>query len=420
MRRAVYDPAMDDLRATFPGFDPDAPLAGARDPWESLPMPAIRQGPPWAMAESIAAQPAIAARIAERITADGSAARLAEALVSAGRAGLPVVVTGCGTSEHAALGVADVLRDAWHASGLTGPAPVGAQAFELALDPPSSGLVIGISHEGGTAATIDALAAARVAGVRTAVITGSAGSPAGQAAEVPIATVELDRSWCHTIGYTSPIVAAGVVAGLLAGSPVNGGPVRSRLLAGIEAAHAPGTGGRPDGRIGQTVGDARQLLVVGSGADRTTARELTLKVEEAAWIPSAVRDLETFLHGHLPATGADTALLLVLLELRGLEARAKRARQALAAAGAVGIRSAAILGEAASAAVPDHLTPGGRIVVPDDPSLPPSLGALLGAAGPLQLVTLAIAGARGTNPDAIRRDDPVYLRAADLADDPAV
>jgi hypothetical protein len=33
-------------------------------------------------------------------------------------------------------------------------------------------------------------------------------------------------------------------------------------------------------------------------------------------------------------------------------------------------------------------------------------------------VTLAVSAARGTNPDPIRRDDPVYLRAADVADAP--
>ena len=409
---------MDDLRASLAGFDPDAPLAGAADPWAYLPMPAIRTGPPWAMAESIAAQPAMAARIAERITADDSAGRLADAVAAAGRDGQPVVVTGCGTSEHAALAVAEVLGDAWRAAGFTGPGPSAAQAFELALDPPSGGLVIGISHEGGTAATLDALTAARSAGTRTAVITGSAGSPGGQAAEVTLATVELDRSWCHTIGYTSPIVAAGVVAGLVAGPSVAAAGLRSRLLAGIEAAHAPAAGPRPDARIGETIAAARHLLVVGSGADRTTARELTLKVEEAAWIPSAMRDLETFIHGHLPATGPETALVLVLLEPRGVEARAKRARQALAAAGAVGVGAAAILGATAAAAIPDALTPGGRIVVPDDPSLPTSLGALLGGAGPLQLVTLETARVLGRNPDAIRRDDQTYLRAADLADDP--
>ncbi len=98
-----------------------------------------------------------------------------------------------------------------------------------------------------------------------------------------------------------------------------------------------------------------------------TARELALKVEEAAWVPSAVRDLETFLHGHLPATGPETALLLILTERAGLDARAKRARQALAAAASLGMRPAAILGADAAALIPESLTPGGRIVVPEAP-----------------------------------------------------
>jgi glucosamine--fructose-6-phosphate aminotransferase (isomerizing) len=162
------------------------------------------------------------------------------------------------------------------------------------------------------------------------------------------------------------------------------------------------------------------VLVVASGVDRTTARELVLKIEEAAWVPSAMRDLETFLHGHLPATGESTALVLVLTDPASPDARTTRARQALAAAATIGIRAGAILSAGASRAIPDGLTPGGRIVVPDAPASAASAAAcLFGAAGPLQLVTLEVAAARGTNPDPIRRDDPVYLRAAEVADDPA-
>ena len=69
--------------------------------------------------------------------------------------------------------------------------------------------------------------------------------------------------------------------------------------------------------------------------------------------------------------------------------------------------------------IPEALTPAGRIVVPDAPEVPSAVASLFGAAAPLQLVTLAAAETRGTNPDAIRRDDPVYLRAAELADGPA-
>src|SRR4051794_4140795 len=197
--------------------------------------------------------------------------------------------------------------------------------------------------------------AAAAAGARTAVITGSATSPAGRAAEIVVATVEMDRSWCHTIGYLSPIIAAAAVAGELGGSPVTPDRLAARVLTGIDAAHAASDGQRPDVGIAETVARARHLLVVGSGIDRVTGRELTLKVEEAAWIPSAMRDLETFLHGHLPATGPATALILVLLERRGLEARARRAPQAPAPARAAGGRAAA-----GPRAAPPGAIPGGR------------------------------------------------------------
>jgi glucosamine--fructose-6-phosphate aminotransferase (isomerizing) len=410
---------MDDLRATLAPFDVDSPLAAAPDPWDYLPMPEVRDGPPWAMAEMIAAGPGVVSRVAERVTADGSAAVLADALREAAAAGQPVIVTGCGTSEHAALGAAAILRDAWRDARLPGWGPVAAQAFELAQEPPDAGLVIGISHEGGTAATIAALEAARAAGARTALLTASAGAPAAAAADIVLATVEMDRSWCHTVGYVSPMAAAVAVAAAFGGTEANGRALAARLRAGIEAAWGGGAD-RPATTIGRAISEASHVLVVASGVDRTTARELVLKIEEAAWVPSAMRDLETFLHGHLPATGESTALVLVLTDPASPDARTTRARQALAAAATIGIRAGAILSAGASSAIPDGLTPGGRIVVPDAPASAASAAAcLFGAAGPLQLVTLEVAAARGTNPDPIRRDDPVYLRAAEVADDPA-
>ena len=83
-----------------------------------------------------------------------------------------------------------------------------AQAFELSLEPPSSGLVIGISHEGATGATNAALTAARAAGASTALITVTSRSPGAALADIVVETHELDQSWCHTVGYVSPIAAA--------------------------------------------------------------------------------------------------------------------------------------------------------------------------------------------------------------------
>src|SRR3982750_2186319 len=97
---------------------------------------------------------------------------------------------------------------------------------------------------------------------------------------------------------------------------------------------------------------ARHILVIGSGADRAAARELVLKIEEAAWVPSAMRDLETFLHGHLPATGEDTGLVLILTDREHRAERVNRAAQAVAAASVAGVRVAAIVSSDAGKALP--------------------------------------------------------------------
>ena len=190
-------------------FDPRAPLAAAPDPWEELPQPSVRDGPPFHMTDMIAAEPFLAERILERLDdPQGPAGRLAGAIGQAASSGAPIIVTGCGTSEHAAMAAVEILREGLRFGGLpSGPSAIlAAQAFELSLDPPNGGLVIGISHEGGTTATIRGARGVGRAGARTAMITGSAGSPAAAAAsdELVVATVEMDHGWCHTVGYLSP------------------------------------------------------------------------------------------------------------------------------------------------------------------------------------------------------------------------
>lgn len=395
---------------TEPRFDPTLPLAGAADPWESAPTPSRRPGPPYHMTDMIAAEPALAGRILDRLAApDCGAATLAAAVRTAIDAGDHIVVTGCGTSEHGALAVAAILREAAVAAGLSGTTISTEQAFELALAPPTRGIVIGVTHEGGTAATNAALEAARSAGAATAVITVSRRSPAGSLADIVVETDELDHGWCHTVGYLSPILAAAAIGAHLSGRPIDGANV-TRLLADGSRDEAGATA------IAAAFADATELIVIASGADRPAGRELVLKVEEASWLPSAYRDLETFLHGHLPATGSETALVLVLTDRDHRDARLARARQALAAARAVGVRAAAILGADLDGGLDPGLTPAGRLLVTEAPNLPSPVAALVGTATPLQLLTERLARARGTNPDLIRRDDPVYLAAADAAD----
>ena len=391
-------------------FDRNAPLPGPPDPWASTSAPSPRGAPPFHMTDMIAAEPALAERVLGRLAVpDGDVARLVAAIRESARAGDPIVVTGCGTSEHGALGVAEILAEAMADAGVAGPRPVAAQAFELALDPPTRGLVIGISHEGSTAATNQALVAARAAGARTAIVTVSDRSPGAALADDVVTTRELDQSWCHTVGYLSPLLAATAIGAALRGAAVDAAAIRRLLADGARDAASAGA-------MAATLAKARHIIVIASGADRTAGRELTLKIEEAAWIPTAYRDLETFLHGHLPATDETTGLVLILSDRRGLGDRSNRARQALAAANAVGVRCAAILSAAASSALEPGSTRAGRLVVPDAPGLPAPVAALLGTATALQLLTERIARARGTNPDPIRRNDPRYLAAAAQAE----
>ncbi len=387
-------------------FDPTAPLPGPPDPWASTDQPSHRDGPPFHMTEMIAAEP----WIVERILATGAdptspAAALAAAVRRALDAGGSVIVTGCGTSEHGALAVTEILVEATGSRSI-----VSAQAFELSLDPPSSGLVIGISHEGATGATNAALTAARAAGAATAIITVSERSPGAALADTVVATGELDQSWCHTVGYVSPIAAAAAVAGHLTGSPVAPAAARDLVRAGLTAEASS----RAEALAGALAGVDR-LLVLATGADRPAGRELVLKVEEGAWLPAAYRDLETFLHGHLAATDDRTGLVVIATDRRASLARMARVSGALEAARVIGMPTAAIVSAGADAVLAPELTAAGRIVVAEASSLPASVAALLGSATALQTLTERVARVRGINPDPIHRDVERYRDAADAA-----
>lgn len=400
-------------------FDPTAPLPGAPDPWASTSTPSHRSGPPYHLTDMIEAEPALADRILARHEPVGSrAAELARVIRRTIRAGDPVVVTGCGTSEHAAYGVAEILREAVRSAEIRAPGhatrhePFAAQAFELSLDPPATGLVIGISHEGGTTATNAALDAARATGARTAIVTVSDRSPGAALADIVVETDELDQSWCHTVGYLSPLVAATAVGAHIAGRPVDAAlraAARDLIQAGVDRAGIA----EP---VATRLSETRSIVAIASGADRTAGRELVLKIEEGAWIPAAYRDLETFLHGHLAATDEAMGLVLILTDRDRRAERLARATGALRAARGIGMVAAAIVAADAAVDLPTDLTPAGRIVIPEAPALPAPVAALLGTATPLQMLTERLARARGVNPDPIHRDVDRYRDAADSAE----
>jgi fructoselysine-6-P-deglycase FrlB-like protein len=366
--------------------------------WHTPAYPELRSTPPWVMFEMIEEEPSLAAPIA----ADPAAAELADAVRRARAADAPVVVTGCGTSGHAAEAVADLLSDALGAT----PGTVRMrQAFEAALAPEPRGLCIGISHEGETAATLEALAAARRAGAATALITSEPG--ARRYADLSLVTPLRDRSWCHTVGYLSPILAGAAVAASLGGSSLDGHAAEHLLVAAL------GLRGQAE-NVARELHGARQLACSGSGSDRAAARELALKVEEGARLPTSMRDLETMLHGHLAACDEHTAMVLIATDPRAAERRVARGHQLLRAARRLGVATAVIRGHGVPA-FGAELASAGELELPPAGRVPALLAGLLAGAVALQLLTLALVHEAGVNPDLIRRDQAPWREAAALA-----
>ena len=126
-------------------------------------------------------------------------------------------------------------------------------------------------------------------------------------------TPQRDKAWCHTVAYTSAILAGAALAAEIA--EVDLDARRDRRLVGSRRS-APGEAER---EVARAMRDLTLLQTVGSGADRTTARELALKIEEGARRPAVARDLETLLHGHFVACGPDTGLIVILTDGRGGE-----------------------------------------------------------------------------------------------------
>jgi glutamine---fructose-6-phosphate transaminase (isomerizing) len=314
-------------------------------------MPELRDGPPWAMEEMILAEPGLVAPI----FASPAVVEAAESI----REGGPVTVVGCGTSEHAAMAGAALLGDA-----------TARDAFEASLDP-RDGVLIAVSHEGGTAVTLAALIAAKRA--RTILITAKDGP-----ADIVVRTPLVDRSWCHTVGYLSPLLAFTAIAGAADAATC------TRVIEDTLALRPRFT------EAALTLVGCERLIVTGSGVDEITARELALKIEEGLHKPVTPLGLEKVLHGHLPAADARTGIVVLRIDPTHAAERDRRARDVRAAVQALDLPTVTI----------DALPEG---------------HPLLAGAIALQLLTYELVLAAGTNPDLIRREEAAYKAAAAAA-----
>ena len=231
------------------------------------------------------------------------------------------------------------------------------QALEAVLSPPEADVMVCISHEGETELTLEA---ARAFGGPSWLVTGKPESPHAELAdEVLVVTPEVEKSWCHTASYTCAVAALAV----LRGEDVKGVPDA------VDAAIAD-----PFPRS-----EHERWLVAGAGRDWPTAQEAVLKLREGSFVAAEAHQTEQLLHGHLAAV--DETVRCFVLE--GSGRAADRARQAAAALEELGC----------------------------DVTLVPTVHPVADVVR-FQTLTLALADAKGIDPDWIHRDDERWKRAA--------
>jgi glutamine---fructose-6-phosphate transaminase (isomerizing) len=253
-----------------------------------------------------------------------------------------VAAVGCGTSFHAA-----------QTSGN------GIDALEAVLSPPDADVLLLVSHEGGTALTLEAARA--FAGPKW-LVTGKPDGPIAELCdEVVIATPGVEESYCHTASYTC------AVASLAA-------------LRGEDVAWLPGAVAERLAGERLPASEHQRFLIVGAGRDWPTAQEAALKLREGVHVAAEAHLLEELLHGHLAAI--DESVRCFVLEGEGRAAA--RAAQAATALERIGCDVTFI----------STRHPVVDIV-------------------PFQLLTLDLAEARGVDPDLIRWDDPRWKAARD-------
>lgn len=370
-------------------------------------LPELRDAPPWVMEEMIAAEPTLPGRLGASL--GDSAERLATAISQVVEAGEPLVVTGVGTSSHGARAAAMVLNDVVAGSPVAaGPAEF-RQSSNQALAPRAGGLCLASSHGGTSRSTVAALRAARAAGARTAVITAAPGTAVCEFADLVLVTPLADASYCHTVGYLSPMLAAMAVASTYRGMAFPSDPLAAHLEQLVSL--------RPQtDRVAARLGGARRLVAAGSLVDHPTARELALKVAEGARLPCSAQEVEDTLHGHLAGHDADSALVAVATGGADAGPSGDRVADLLRAARHIGLRTAAIVSQPLVGTLDPDSASAGLVALPApaDVDLPATWTSLLGGALALQQLTLGLVHEAGVNPDLIRREEAPYREAAAL------
>ena len=301
-----------------------------------------------------------------------------------------VLVTGCGTSFHAAMYGARVLQ----AAARDRISVHAVQAYDLLHDaPPTRGTtVLGVSHSGATETTNRALRRARRAGARVLAMSGLDGTPMGRLAErcIVLGSVH-DRSWANTMSYTTQLAAFAY----LAGSIRPGGSVPLPALRAIPRILRSVLGCEGScRRAGRELAGRDRVTFLGNGLDDVTALEAALKIRETCSLPASGYQVEQFLHGPFLSLDRRDAIVALLSRDDGL--RASWVLDGFASAGA----SVVTIGDARTADI--------RL-----PSVPALLRPIVNAV-PMQFLAYYAALARKSDPDVMRSRVPRYQPGLEL------
>ncbi|MFI7434734.1 SIS domain-containing protein [Micromonospora haikouensis] len=334
------------------------------------------------MAADISEQPAGYERL---LSAEHAAAIARVAAVVAQRRPRHVVFTARGTSDHAALYAAYLTEIRLGLpAGLASPSAVTLFGARPDL---SDALVVGVSQSGGSPDLAEVLRTARASGALTLAVTNNPDSPLAGIAELSVdIAAGHERAVAATKTYTAELLALLLlVEGVRAGDGALPAAERAALAALPELAARTLDDPTP-AQLAPRYRFAAQLVTTGRGYAYPTAREAALKLMETSYLPALAFSGADLLHGPLAMTDPDVPVLAVVGSGPGGRSMGEvLPRLGERRADVVVVGSADVQGAT-------------RMAVPEvDERYAPLLDIL-----PLQRLALALALARGEDPDAPR------------------
>jgi glutamine---fructose-6-phosphate transaminase (isomerizing) len=335
------------------------------------------------MAADIAEQPAGYARL---LDGEHAKAIAAVAATVAERQPRHVVFVGRGTSDHAALYGAYLTEIRLGIPvGLASPSTITLYGARPDL---SDALVIGVSQSGGSPDLTGVLTVARETGALTLAVTNNPNSPLTEVAELAIdVAAGHERAVAATKTYTAELLALLLlIEGIRSGGGTLAGQERSALdeLPGLAETVLTDRGADD---LAQRYRFASRMVTTGRGYAYPTARETALKLMETSYLPALAFSGADLLHGPVAMTDPDVPVLAIVGSGPGGAAMADVVSR-------LGERRADVV----TVGPADVAGAAGRLAVPAvDERLAPLLDIL-----PLQKLALALALARGEDPDTPR------------------